>query len=496
MIELQTHHHRYCLITFHGPLRTPHEAGSNAKIEEWFTTNLAKSAKEPYNVNYEEGEQSSESDAFVGMSSDIDEEGEPDPEDVQNAADYEIHQHQFNDEDINFDADDEDADDSDDDPKESIPFQDVFALLLFQLSKVVCLVIDDRMRSLASTVTDFSVMSSYVTEMQQEQKSLQAQLNALQQEQRPLQTPSFPGASSNQEDMFDVHDEEAMPENQIALFLKNLAMTDRPQVKSYKPDLFKNFEELFMAQQPQQQQRQQANPPQQNQPRQDQPPAPPNPNEDPIIEDPSSDSDASGLEKKKKKKVRVRDGSNMDTHDLPYKREKCLVRTIPEGFGIDRLWPDNSNRRSGQPNPKILLYAIPLGDLYDEMMREWLDVKNDPDDQEFWEHEWDFHGTISNNMYNQGQYFELAVEFVKQFPVRVWLIQKNIYANDGVLEYNAQDISLAISAQTLKEPKLRCEMNLSSRLDLKEIMMDLAGSVIDCSRPSKNCFKKDISFLL
>ncbi|KAM7480902.1 hypothetical protein LguiB_005485 [Lonicera macranthoides] len=49
---LQTHHHTYCLIHFHKPLRVPHPDGSNATIEAWFTKNLAKSIKEPYNLNY------------------------------------------------------------------------------------------------------------------------------------------------------------------------------------------------------------------------------------------------------------------------------------------------------------------------------------------------------------------------------------------------------------------------------------------------------------
>ncbi|KAM7507676.1 hypothetical protein LguiA_018129 [Lonicera macranthoides] len=171
-------------------------------------------------------------------------------------------------------------------------------------------------------------MSSYFSEMQKEQKSLQAQLDALLKQQNssfpglnsgtgvpstgltnPNSTnlwadaprrmlPKWPepmpkikspysqeydttlGASTKQIDMFAVHDEGSLPENQIASFLKNLAMNDRPQVKAYKPDLFENFEKNFMAQQQQ---------PQPNPPRQNPPPAPdlPNPNNpifNPLLE--------------------------------------------------------------------------------------------------------------------------------------------------------------------------------------------------------------------
>ncbi|KAM7463537.1 hypothetical protein LguiA_031658 [Lonicera macranthoides] len=88
------------------------------------------------------------------------------------------------------------------------------------------------------------------------------------------------GASSHQMDMLFVHNDENMPKNQIASFLKTLAMNDREPVKATDSDLFANFEEVFMAEQvPRQQQ-------------QPQPPQPPDPKVDPIIEDPSS-SDSS-----------------------------------------------------------------------------------------------------------------------------------------------------------------------------------------------------------
>ncbi|KAM7490826.1 hypothetical protein LguiA_033747 [Lonicera macranthoides] len=211
---------------------------------------------------------------------------------------------------------------------------------------------------------------------------------------------------------------------------------------------------------------------------------------------------------------------------------KCRVLTIPKRFGIHGLWPENSDgsyehpkgfdyfklvqrwiptlcRTNGAnaeylPFPKDLVSTgcgpkiLMLGHLYNEMMREWPDVKNNPNYQVLWqEHEWDLHSTISNNMYNEGQYFKLAVELVKQFPVRNWLSETNIYANDGVPKYNAQNISWAIPAKTLKEPELRCEDNRGAN-ELKEIIIcvDLAGGVIDCHRPNKNCFEMSVSFLL
>ncbi|KAM7493695.1 hypothetical protein LguiB_028304 [Lonicera macranthoides] len=84
---------------------------------------------------------------------------------------------------------------------------------------------------------------------------------------------------------------------------------------------------------------------------------------------------------------------------------KCRVLTIPKRFGIHGLWPENSDGSYEHPSPKNPLYRnIPLGHLYNEMMREWPDVENNPDYQVLWEHEWDLHGTISSNMYNEGQY--------------------------------------------------------------------------------------------
>ncbi|KAM7518319.1 hypothetical protein LguiB_017281 [Lonicera macranthoides] len=94
------------------------------------------------------------------------------------------------------------------------------------------------------------------------------------------------GASSHQMDMLFVHNDENMPENQIASFLKTLAMNDRTPVKTTSSDLFANFDEVFMAEQVPRQQQQQPPPP---------PPQPPDPKVEPIIEDPSS-SDSSDTE--------------------------------------------------------------------------------------------------------------------------------------------------------------------------------------------------------
>ncbi|KAM7494557.1 hypothetical protein LguiB_029166 [Lonicera macranthoides] len=142
MDALKFHYHRYCLIQFNKPLKTPHPDGDNAQIVKWFPRNLAKSIKEPENVAYvtflqeicslnkvdyesvpdsikfgtdpwltknmqdvdclplfkclytyvqkhhwEEGEQSSDTIAFAGLSSDSDENREPDPEEVQQQLD-------------------------------------------------------------------------------------------------------------------------------------------------------------------------------------------------------------------------------------------------------------------------------------------------------------------------------------------------------------------------------------------------------------------------
>ncbi|KAM7477703.1 hypothetical protein LguiA_025916 [Lonicera macranthoides] len=134
------------------------------------------------------------------------------------------------------------------------------------------------------------------------------------------------------------------------------------------------------------------------------------------------------------------------------------------------------------------------GELEGHLSRDWPDLsgRQTPKGQEFWKHEWNIHGTCSDNYYNQFQYFILAPKFRQHYHLRQILENGNIHCCMGYA-YTAQHIQKAIFDSTGYYPDLRCQLAQlagGNRLLLVEIIicLDIKNlQVIDCPYPSTSC---------
>ncbi|KAM7510453.1 hypothetical protein LguiB_009328 [Lonicera macranthoides] len=323
MDALKTHFGTYCLIHFHNPQRFPSPEGSSATVEAWFSENLAKSIKEPYNLNYDTflrnicalnkvdydsvpmhvkfdrdpwqkttweicgslfesvfkfaishrmdfGELSSDSEAYVQMDTDEDEDDGHDPNAgnvAQELADL-----------ANTSAEDEPEQLIQDEPDSpySAPGSpwhnhspDSPNTPIYGGNDIF----DDDASS-SSTITpntSFRSSESFRSRSVPPTSQISASTNPSTQPTAYSQTPEAPkGDSTKPQDLFMLEAFESQPKNQIGSFLKALAYSDREPVQTQNEDLFQAFEQLYAAigtSNPQQ-------PQQENEPMVEDPPAP------------------------------------------------------------------------------------------------------------------------------------------------------------------------------------------------------------------------------
>lgn len=111
--------------------------------------------------------------------------------------------------------------------------------------------------------------------------------------------------------------------------------------------------------------------------------------------------------------------------------------------------------------------------------------------QSFWKYEWENHGTCSENMYTQTQYFDAAVSLRKPRELLDLLHQARIYEGNKVA---VRDVNQTIAmAKNNKVPDLKCSSKPGiDRPVLQEIgiCLDRTLNPIDCpiqSRRTNTC---------
>ncbi|XP_022932791.1 ribonuclease MC-like [Cucurbita moschata] len=157
----------------------------------------------------------------------------------------------------------------------------------------------------------------------------------------------------------------------------------------------------------------------------------------------------------------------------------------PAMFTIHGLWPSNYSNVplvcAGQPfNPAQIATLVPQLNTY------WPDVISG-NNQRFWKHEWDSHGTCSDPPFNQLQYFQTTLNIRTNHNYDLLAILNT--AGLGPTATNTRQygaIEGAIQAATGKKPGLRCNKNAQSKKkQLFEIILcfDKNGvTLIDCTQ--------------
>nr|Q40379.2 RecName: Full=Ribonuclease S-6; AltName: Full=S6-RNase; AltName: Full=Stylar glycoprotein 6; Flags: Precursor [Nicotiana alata] len=161
-------------------------------------------------------------------------------------------------------------------------------------------------------------------------------------------------------------------------------------------------------------------------------------------------------------------------------------KNIPSNFTIHGLWPDNVsttlNFCGKEDDYNIIMDGPEKNGLYvrwPDLIREKADCMKT---QNFWRREYIKHGTCCSEIYNQVQYFRLAMALKDKFDLLTSL------KNHGIIrgyKYTVQKINNTIKTVTKGYPNLSCTKG--QELWFVGICFDsTAKNVIDCPNP-KTC---------
>nr|KYP40523.1 Ribonuclease 3 [Cajanus cajan] len=170
--------------------------------------------------------------------------------------------------------------------------------------------------------------------------------------------------------------------------------------------------------------------------------------------------------------------------------KKTCNSPIPLKFTIHGLWPSNTST-SAQPklcpsNNQSLNQLT--NQLESQLKLDWPNLSGKDDD--FWKHEWTWHGTCSENKISQPDYFLLALNIKRRSNLKVILANANIIPSK-INSYSAKSIINTISGVTKSDPQLSCYYDSRKKVyNLQEIRLCLVAdgtSYINCSNPFGNC---------
>ncbi|CDP16222.1 unnamed protein product [Coffea canephora] len=166
---------------------------------------------------------------------------------------------------------------------------------------------------------------------------------------------------------------------------------------------------------------------------------------------------------------------------------RCRRVPWPNDFTIHGLWP--ANHTGTVENCKKTGFA-PIQDenKFKQLDSIWpnLDQPRPEYDrlgsrvlaQSFWGHEWNKHGTCSENMYNQTQYFDLAIKLKNRYNLLSILEQGGLSRGHS---HELSDVNSTIWRTTHGTPDLKC-LN-DARVHRNVPVLQEIGI---CYRPSKN----------
>nr|UUZ33042.1 self-incompatibility ribonuclease [Solanum habrochaites] len=175
---------------------------------------------------------------------------------------------------------------------------------------------------------------------------------------------------------------------------------------------------------------------------------------------------------------------------LQWPRSFCKSRycpnPIPRNFTIHGLWPDKQ---------RIMPINCPAKESYKSITdfkkiklleQHWPDLTSNQGSAEFWRYQYKKHGTCSVDLYNQEQYFDLAIELKEKFDLLKTL------KNHGITPSKTNtviDVEKAIKAVTKEVPNLNCIGDSSQTMELLEIGICFnreGTTVIACRRRWNN----------
>nr|WFR94000.1 S-RNase S54 [Prunus avium] len=175
-------------------------------------------------------------------------------------------------------------------------------------------------------------------------------------------------------------------------------------------------------------------------------------------------------------------------------KKPCYQIPPSKIFTIHGLWPSNYSKNAWVANCNGTRFNNSLPPtLKSKLKISWPNVESG-NDTDFWEREWNKHGTCSEQTFKQAQYFERSHYIWKAFNITTILQNANILPDGSKWDYS--DIVSPIKTVTTKMPALRCKRdptlskspnaNISHQL-LHEVVLCLhykGRALIDCNNTS------------
>lgn len=161
-------------------------------------------------------------------------------------------------------------------------------------------------------------------------------------------------------------------------------------------------------------------------------------------------------------------------------------------FGIHGLWPnrDDGSYPSNCDSTNSFDESQ-MGELKNRLITEWPTLSCPSiDGIKFWTHEWNKHGTCSESVLNQHQYFQAALDLKDKTNLLQALKDAGIEPNDEF--YNLEDIKQAMVKGTGGfEPWIECNHDADGNSQIYQVYLcvDKSGkNLIECPvRPRGNC---------
>ncbi|KAI9111766.1 hypothetical protein K1719_017456 [Acacia pycnantha] len=181
-------------------------------------------------------------------------------------------------------------------------------------------------------------------------------------------------------------------------------------------------------------------------------------------------------------------GSYCDT------QQSCCYPTTgkPEAdFGIHGLWPNyNDGSYPSNCDPNNPFKQSEVSDLLSNLQRNWPTLACPSSSGiQFWSHEWDKHGTCSESVLQQHDYFASALNLKQQANLLQALSNAGIQADGG--SYSLSSIKDAIKQSTGFAPFIECNDDSSGNNQLYQVYLCVdtsASNFIDCPVfPSSKC---------
>ncbi|GKU99506.1 hypothetical protein SLEP1_g12349 [Rubroshorea leprosula] len=173
-------------------------------------------------------------------------------------------------------------------------------------------------------------------------------------------------------------------------------------------------------------------------------------------------------------------GSYCDT------KQSCCYPTTGKpvaDFGIHGLWPNyNDGTYPQNCDPNNPFNPSQISDLKSRMQKNWPTLAcPSGDGTSFWSHEWEKHGTCSESVLDQHDYFDTTLNLKQQTSLLQALESAGINPNGGF--YSSSSIKDAINKAVGYTPWIECNTDESGNSQLYQVYLcvDTSGSnLIDC----------------